>query len=153
MGMEVGHSSQMESVCQMLAEQELTCAFMSGDKVYISKERGVKPLLDCYYQKAMPSGFLAADKVVGKAAAFLYILLEVGQLHAQVISRPALEVLQKYHISVSYEQLTDAIRNRAGTGFCPMESAVISIDSPREALRAIEETRVMLQKRDSQKEK
>lgn len=152
MGKAIGHGRQMEYACQMLTEQELTCAFVSGGQVYISKERGVKPLLDCYYQKAMPAGFSAADKVVGKAAAFLYVLLGVGELHAQVISRPALEVLQKYNVPVSYELLTDAIRNRAGTGFCPMETAVLDLDSPKDALRAIEETRLFLQEVGSQKE-
>ncbi len=125
---------------QMLVEQELTCAMVKGEKVYISKERGVKPLLACYKEHAMQSDFSAADKVVGKAAAFLYVLLGVKELYAGVISRPAIEVLQKAGVVVSYEQLTDAIRNRAGDGFCPMETAVWEIESPADALVAIEKT-------------
>lgn len=131
---------------QMLAKQELTCAIVSDDMVYISKERGVKPLLECFYEKKMPSGFSAADKVVGKAAAFLYVLLGAKELYADVLSRPALAVLQQYDIMVTYGQLTDAIRNRTNTGFCPMETAVLAIEDPAEALNAIEKTRIALQK-------
>ena len=114
--------------------------------IYISEERGVKPLLKCYYEKKMPSGFSAADKVVGKAAAFLYVLLGAKELYADVISRTALAVLQQYDITVTYGQLTDAIRNRTNTGFCPMETAVLAIDDPAEALLAIEKTKIALQK-------
>ncbi len=141
--------SNSAKACRMLKEQQLTCALVLGEMVYISEERGVKPLLDCYYEKKMPSGFSAADKVVGKAAAFLYVLLGATELYADVLSRPALAVLQQNGIAVSYEQLTDAIRNRAGTGFCPMETAVLALDDPTEALRAIENTRMALQKVDS----
>ena len=131
---------------RMLGEQQLTCVLISGDMVYISQDRGVKPLLDCYNEKKMPVGFSAADKVVGKAAAFLYVLLGAKEVYADVLSRPALEVLQRNGIAVSYGQLTDAIKNRAGTGFCPMETAVLSVEDPMQALSAIEKTRIALQK-------
>lgn len=144
--------SNLTKACQMLKEQELTCVFVSDDLVYISKERGVKPLLDCYYEKQMPQGFSAADKVVGKAAAFLYVLLGAAEIYTDVISRPALAVLQQNSIAVSYGQLTDAIKNRAGTGFCPMETAVLLVEDPSEALSAIEETRTALRKAETQKE-
>lgn len=138
--------NDLTRACQMLTKQELTCAIVSGELVYISKERGVKPLLECYFEKKMPSGFSAADKVVGKAAAFLYVLLGAKELYADVLSRPAFAVLQQYDIIVTYGQLTDAIRNRTNTGFCPMETAVLAIEDPAEALSAIEKTRIALQK-------
>lgn len=138
--------TDLEKACRMLDEQQLTCAFVLDDAVYISGERGVKPLLDCYYAKNMPAGFSAADKVVGKAAAFMYVLLGVKEVYVQVLSRPALEVLQKFGIAVTYGELVDAIKNRTGTGFCPMETAVLAIEEPAEALSAIEKTRMSLQK-------
>lgn len=143
----------MEKACRMMGEQQLTCAFVLDNLVYISLDRGVKPLLDCYDEKKMPPGFSAADKVVGKAAAFMYVLLGAKELYADVMSRPALAVLQSYGIAAGYGQLTDAIVNRTGTGFCPMETAVLAISDPAEALGAIKNTRNALQKADLQKEK
>lgn len=142
--------ADLEKAIRLLKEQALTCAFVMDDLAYISQERGVKPLLDCYYEKQIAAGFSAADKVVGKAAAFLYVLLGVKELYADVLSRPALAVLQQHGIQVSYGQLTDAIKNRAGTGFCPMETAVLSVDDPAEALGAIEKKRIALQKAASE---
>lgn len=144
--------SNLVKACRMLTEQELTCAFVLDEKVYISKERGITPLLDCYNEKKMPEGFSAADKVVGKAAAFLYVLLGVKELYADILSVPALKVLQKYGITVSHGQLTDAIRNRTNTGFCPMETAVLDIEQPQEALCAIMKTKAVLQKAALKKE-
>lgn len=42
--------------------------------------------------------------------------------------------LDKYGIDVSYDILTDAIKNRLGNGFCPIESAVAGTESPENAL-------------------
>jgi hypothetical protein len=83
------------------------------------------------------SEYSAADKVVGKGAAYLYILLEIKEIYAHVISRPAYDVLQEYGIPVSYKTMTELIRNRDNTGFCPIESAVMNIDNPYQALTAI----------------
>ena len=47
-------------------------------------------------------GASVADKVVGKAAAALMILGEVGELHADVVSRPALDLFADSGVRVSY---------------------------------------------------
>ncbi|MBO5006382.1 MAG: DUF1893 domain-containing protein, partial [Clostridia bacterium] len=82
----------------------------------------------------------AADKVVGKAAAFLYLFLGVKNLHALVISEHALSLLLGNGVAVSYDTLVPMIRNRTDTGFCPMEQATMNCSSPEEALAAIKET-------------
>ena len=82
-------------------------------------------------------GAYVADKVVGKAAAYLYVLLGVRKVYAAVISRPALDVLERYNIGIVYDMLVPAIRNRTDTGFCPMETAVLDIDDANEAYRVL----------------
>ena len=84
--------------------------------------------------------------MVGKAAAFLYCLLGIESLFANVISQPALNVLKDAGIPVEYSQLVPAIKNRSGDGFCPMESAVWNIADPHEALQAIISTLAKLSK-------
>lgn len=123
-----------------LQKGNYTCVLCKDDKLYSSAERGVKPLLTFLQNETELKGFSAADKVVGKAAAFLYVLLGVQAVYAPVMSRPAVQVLTQYGISVFYDEQPDAIRNRRNTGFCPMETAVWEMDSPREALQAITQT-------------
>ena len=82
-------------------------------------------------------GFDCADRVVGKGAAFLYVLLNVARVHACVISKVALEVLRDCNIEVTYYTLAERIENRTKTGYCPIEEAVLDITAPNEALIAI----------------
>lgn len=82
-------------------------------------------------------GFSAADKVVGRATAFLYALLGVSEVYANVMSRPAAQVLQAHGIAAHWGKLVDGIINRKGTGPCPFEETVMDITDASEALTAI----------------
>lgn len=130
-------NSDLEKAVEILRENpEYTCVFCKGDKTYTSTSRGIRPILD-FLETTDLNGFSAADKVVGKGASFVYVLLGVWSLHAKVMSKGASEVLTKYGIHHSFDTLTDSIINRAKTGICPMEEAVQNISDPNEALEAI----------------
>ena len=79
-------------------------------------------------------GGCAADKVVGKAAAYLYVLLGVEEVYATVMSEGAREIFTLHHVAFQYETLAKEIRNRTNTGLCPMEEAVKNAVNPSEAL-------------------
>ena len=129
----------------VLEEENCTCVLFGNGKLYKSKERGVRPLLEFLDSEEDFRGFSASDKVVGKAAAFLYCLLGVKEVYAHIISQAALQVLQEAAIAVDYQLCVPAIRNRTNTGFCPMELATANITQPREALAAIKNTLKSLQ--------
>lgn len=137
--------NDLEKAISLLKENQLTCVILGPETLYTSTQRGIVPLLTCYKEKLAEEGCCAADKVVGKAAAYVYVLLGIRALYAEVISRPALEVLESRSIEVHFGNLVDAIINRTGTGFCPMESAVMKISDPLEALSAVEQTLKKLQ--------
>ena len=82
----------------------------------------------------------AADKVVGKAAAFLYVRLGVTHVYAPVMSEPARAVLTAHGIEAAWDTCPPAIRNRAGDGYCPMERAVWDLTDPAEAEKAVRRT-------------
>ncbi|MBQ8165951.1 MAG: DUF1893 domain-containing protein [Lachnospiraceae bacterium] len=132
---------------EILINGGYTCVIIKDDIEYNSKERGVKPLLDWTEQDINFEDAYVSDKVVGKAAAFLYVLMKVKAIYAIVLSQHAYEVLQRYGIAVSYDSIVPAIRNRDNTGFCPMESSVMGINDPTEAKERIEATRVELLKK------
>ncbi len=123
----------LEQARQLLREGGYTCVLVRGETVLTARQRGVKPLMHWLEEGTDVRGFRAADKVVGKAAACLYVLLGVSTIHAGVISEPAAQVLRENGIEVSFDQCVAAIRNRTNTGFCPMEQAVMGISTPQEA--------------------
>jgi len=121
----------------LLTEGGYTVVLCRGDVTYTDTRRGVAPLLGLLDAGTDVTAFAAADKVVGKAAAFLYLRLGVGAVHAGVISAPARDLLTAYGISVTYDALVPAIRNRAGDGYCPMETVCLPLSDPAEAETAI----------------
>jgi hypothetical protein len=130
-------SLDLERAKEILSQTDSTCVLCRDEIVYTTTQRGVAPLLIWLQSGVDTCGFSAADKVVGKAAALLYCLLGVRRVHGNVMSDAAVKVLRRNGIEVYWDRLTDGIRNRAGTGPCPMEAATMSIDDPDEALPVI----------------
>lgn len=129
--------TELERAKRLLSDGGYTCVLCKESDLRALSERGVKPLVRLVEGGESFDGYSAADKVVGKATAFLYILLGVRSLYASVISRPALELLESAHIKIEYGTLTDNIINRAGDGICPFEAAVLDISTPEDAYAAI----------------
>lgn len=126
-----------QKAISILEQGGYTCAVCRNDAVYTATLRGVRPLLNWLDEGPSLEGFCAADRVVGRAAAFLYCLLGVTEVYAKVMSRPAAQVLTDHGISIYAETFTDGIINRKGTGPCPFEDAVMEITDPAEALITI----------------
>ena len=113
-----------------------------GDEIETSTERGVRPLLSLLDSGVSLENFSCADKVVGKGAAHLYVLLKPKHLYAAVISECAYNLLIKNNIAVEYGTLCEEIKNRTKTGRCPIETATLDID---DSTCALEEIRITLE--------
>lgn len=114
-----------------------TCVLCTDGNCITTMLRGVKPLVHWLQRGELYEGFCAADKVVGKATAFLYCLLGAKAVHATVMSRPAMAVLQQHGIYAECDRLVENIINRSGDGICPFEEAVLNIAEPESAYQAI----------------
>lgn len=123
-----------------------TCVICNREKEILSRERGVSFLLSLYNDSVNLNGYFAADKVVGKGAALLYVLLGVDEIYAHIISRSALDVLDKYGIKCEYGTLVPHIINRKGDGICPIENATMDIEDPTDAPKVIAKTLQILRK-------
>jgi hypothetical protein len=127
----------MTEARKTLTAGNFTCVLHKNDVFHTATERGVKPLVRWLTEGIDAKDFSAADKVVGRATAYLYVLLGVKEVWAGVMSEAAAEVLHRHGIAASQDKLVKNIINRAGTGICPFEEAVLEIHTPEEALAAI----------------
>lgn len=116
---------------------EHSVCLCKGESIIFSDKRGVLPLVGFISEGVDLSGFSAADKVVGKAAAMLFIKAGVTSIYAKTLSKSAEAVFNRYGVKYSYNELTDKIINRDGTDICPMEKAVADISDPNAAYIAI----------------
>ena len=130
-------SKTIEAARKKMLDGGYTCVVISDSEEYVSYDRGVKPLLSLLRTERSYQGAVAADKCVGAGAAHLYVLLGVRAVWANVISMPAVEVLQQNGINVFYEQCVPHIINRKGDGICPFEETVMQIQDPTTAFTAI----------------
>ena len=106
----------LEQAKQILSQGGYTCVLVRDETVLTATQRGVKPLMDWLDAGTDTQGFYAADKVVGKAAAWLYVLLGVKAVHAGILSEPAAAVLKENGIAVICDTAVASIRNRTNTG-------------------------------------
>ena len=128
----------LERAKSLLTSTDSTLAVISGDDVFTSQERGVKPLLFLLKEKKeFLKGASVADKVIGKAAALLMVLGEIKEVHTLIISEPAVKVFEKHNIPCFYDKKVDRIVNRTGDGLCPMETLCLDVENPQEAFDRI----------------
>ena len=107
----------------LLHELKCSCVICNGEAVRTFNQRGVKDLLHLLdTEPQLLDGSFIADKVVGKGAAALMILGKVVDLHADVLSKPAAELLDREGIPYTFGQMVENIINRQGDGICPVES-------------------------------
>ena len=129
----------MNELIDILHRGDYSCVIRKGDDTRTFHQRGVADLWQlCQGEEHFLRGAHIADKVIGKGAATLMIHGGACEVYADVISYPALALLQEHGIEVSYREMTDRIVNRRGDGLCPVETLCVdltTIDDMVEAIR------------------
>lgn len=135
------------TVKNLLARGSYSCVIADRDRVMTSRARGIAPLLERAERSERLEGAFVADRIIGKAAAMLLVVMRVASVYGQIMSREAEALLSANGIEVEYGALTDHIINRSGDGLCPMEQAVRDLTdcaaAPAVLRRRIEELRAL----------
>lgn len=131
----------MKQLIDILHQEELTLVVKSGNgEMHRFTQRGVKDLLMLVSERPeVLQGALVADKAVGKAAAACMVVGGISAVHADVMSEPALALLQRHGVDARYGQLVDHIINRTGDGWCPMERLSRDEDDPVAIIQKIKD--------------
>jgi len=112
--------------------------------VHLDKRDGILPVFEFVKTHvddlSTVANFSYGDKIVGKAAAFLFVLLKPRFVYAKTLSENALTLLKNNNLEFSYGETTPFIKSRDGKDRCPFEKAVEGATSPIEALKRIEQT-------------
>lgn len=129
---------ELEKAKMALKNDGCTCVLTLGNVMFKSKVKGVQPLLDWMNSGNNYMGYMIADKVVGRAAAFIDIAMGIREVYAEVMSEPAKELLEKNHVEVTADEIVPEILDSERSGRCPLEMAVDGAESAGEALMPIE---------------
>lgn len=130
---------ELSELAEILHHDRCSCVIYSHGTLKRCYERGVKDLLHLLKEEPeILSDAMIADKVIGKGAAALMVLGGVKTVYADVVSRPALEMLTDGRVPVKYGTCVPNIINRAGTGVCPVETLCLNCATAAECLPLIE---------------
>lgn len=133
----ISHRSFDEAVSRVKAGL-CDCAVVNDGGSREGRGRGLYPLVQLYdADPAFFRGARLADKIVGRAAAFIAIDGGVSFVYGEVMSEGAAQLLDKHGIGHSCGLMIGAIVNRTGDGPCPLENAVRGIDDVGDAVVAI----------------
>jgi len=132
---------RMKQLIEILHSEGLTLVVKGRDgELYRFTQRGVKDLLNLVtHNPDVLRDALIADKAVGKAAAACMAAGAAKQVYADVMSEPALQLLQTHGVDASCGQLVDHIINRAGTDWCPMERLSHNENDPETIILKVKE--------------
>lgn len=131
----------MKALIDILHNENLTLVVKSDDgTIHRFTQRGVKDLLALVIESPeILKGAFIADKAVGKAAAACMVVGGVKRVHADVMSQPALTLLQQHGVEAEYGTLVDHIINRTGDGWCPMEHLSRDENDPAVIIEKVKE--------------
>lgn len=113
------------------------CLCRNGECI-IDDGRGISPMMRFIVEHRDLNGYSAADVIVGKAAAMLFVKAGIIRVHGRTMSESGRAYLESHGIPCTYDTLTEKIIDRKGTDVCPMEKAVADIEDAEigyEALR------------------
>lgn len=123
-----------------LFTEKCSCVIRNGNEIRVFRERGIRDLYRLLAEdRRFLDGAFIADKVVGKGAAALMVLGGIREVFADVISRPALELLRHYDIKTDFTLEVPNIVNRTRSGICPVEQLCSDCTTAEECLTRIDE--------------
>jgi len=120
------------------------CLCRHGEIIF-DDGKGISPMMKFIAADRDLRGYCAADLIVGKAAAMLFVKAGIAEVYGETMSEAGADYLRSHNIPLSYGTLTDRIINRKGNGICPMEKAVADISDPEEGYKALKQRILELQ--------
>lgn len=124
---------------EILEKEDYALVVVKNQEViFKSREKGIKPMYILSQEmKDRAYGASIADKVIGRGAALLCNYLGIKEVHGNLISKGAIEVLEKGHISYTFNELCEYIKNRDGSGYCPIEIISMDVDKDEDFLQEL----------------
>ena len=116
-----------------------TICLCKDGKLIFSDKRGIAPMMGFIAEGADLSGYSAADLIVGKAVAMLFVKCGIKSVYAKMLSESGKRMLKLHGIEFEYGELTEKIINRDGSDVCPMEKTVADTDDVEEGYLLLKE--------------
>ena len=133
------HSEQGAALLNILNAEHASLVVLNHDSLSIYTDRGVQDLLQLLLEEPERlRGAQVADKIIGRAAASLMVAGGVSEVHTNLISTPALQLLREADIPVSFDEEVPQILNRDRSGQCPIDSRLNEAETVNECVAILQ---------------
>ncbi|UCF58932.1 MAG: DUF1893 domain-containing protein [Candidatus Bathyarchaeota archaeon] len=106
----------------------------NGKVIFETESHGIKGFLEaCELFGKELAGSSIADKIVGRAAAFLCVHFQVSAVFAIIISTEGVRVLKDNNVFYQFEKRVPDILNQKRNDICPFEKLALTSAAPEEA--------------------
>ena len=114
-----------------------------GKTIIQSKTPGVSGLVTAIEKDRQSfRGASAADKVLGRAAAMLFVYSEVKCIYTLLASQDAIATLERFVMPFECEKTVAKILNRNQTSTCPFESLIQDVENPQDAFEKLKTCKI-----------
>ena len=130
----------IELASSLLEEEKLNLVIVKeGQVLFKSKEGGLRPVFFAVRNATYTlHNASAADRIVGLAAAMLYLHAGVVSVYAYIVSAPALALLKEKGVAIASKNVVPNIYNHDGTDVCPFEKLAQSVTSSVQLISDLE---------------
>lgn len=133
----------LERARSRLKERDLSLVVVKNERLLFETEsHGIKGFLEAVdlLDKEL-IGSSIADRIVGRAVAFLCAYSRVSAVFAVTMSREGARVLEDGKIYYQFEKCVPNILNQKRSDICPFEKLAITFTSPEEAYKKLQSAR------------
>lgn len=127
--------ADLEIAAKRLNQKNLNLVVVKNSRVLFETEsHGLGDLVKAISQlKSDIQGSSVADRIVGRAAALLFVYSGVSAIFALTISDGGMEILSNNNVLHEFRKRVPRILNAKKTDVCPFEKLVAELSSPEEA--------------------
>lgn len=110
----------------------------NGRIVFETESHGIKGFLEAIELLGKElAGCAVADRVVGRAVAFLCVYFQVFAVFAVIISIEGVRALEDNDVFYQFEKCVPNILNQKRNDICPFENLALTFTTPEEAYRKL----------------
>ena len=111
---------------------------MAGEgKIITNTNKGLSPIIELIESGDDFSDYAVCDKITGRAAAFLYVLLGIEAVHAKKMAKLAIQILDRAEIKYSYDEIIETVLDSEMKEIDPVELSVLRSGSAVQAINDI----------------
>lgn len=131
--------SGLELARDVIQTSDYSVVVIKNNQIICKKKgNGIRPILESIEELGENvHGCIIADRVLGKASAFLCLYSKAKAVYSPQATKTAIALLLISGIPSQADCLIPRIKNRDGTDMCPFEKMLKNISSPEEAYKIL----------------